>query len=193
MLYWQLSDGHRHYDLTATADRETLTVEVTGADSDGRIIAHLNGTIPRADLTVLARLLAAAADPGAQPQSMRTPPVQRGRSWSAEETVLVTRLHRDGAEVEDIAASLGRTANSIRYKLHALGLGPRPGPKQPPAYTMDDLRQEHPNSHRRWTPEEEQRLARRAAEGATVPELMAEFGRNENGITARLARLEQRP
>ncbi|MFG2037238.1 hypothetical protein [Dactylosporangium sp. NPDC048998] len=104
--------------------------------------------------------------------------------------------HRDGAGAEAIAAELGRTANSVRYKLYDLGLGPFPGPNttpaplvRTPAYTMEDLRKVHPNSHKPWEPEDDERLARRAAEGATVTELMAEFGRNEGAITSRLGRV----
>jgi hypothetical protein len=46
----------------------------------------------------------------------------------------------------------------------------------------------HPNSHKRWTADEDKRLAFRVDEGATVEQLMAEFDRNENAITARLAK-----
>jgi hypothetical protein len=58
-----------------------------------------------------------------------------------------------------------------------------------PAYRVEDLRRAHPNTHRRWTPEDEQQLRDRFAQGATIGDLVAELGRNEGGITARLIRL----
>jgi hypothetical protein len=49
-----------------------------------------------------------------------------------------------------------------------------------------DQRRRHPNAYRSWTVRDDERLSARAAEGATVPELMAEFGRNRGAITSRL-------
>lgn len=60
--------------------------------------------------------------------------------------------------------------------------------KPPPAYRLEDLRKVHPNCYRKWTREEDDRLVQRAAEGATVKELAAEFGRNTGAIHSRLAR-----
>jgi len=78
------------------------------------------------------------------------------------------------------------------------GSRPQPGAQEPPtpaepahepAYRVEDLRRTHPNIHRRWTPEDEQRLRDRFAQGATIGDLVAELGRNEGGVTARLIRL----
>jgi hypothetical protein len=60
--------------------------------------------------------------------------------------------------------------------------------KPPPAHRLKDLRKVHPNCYRKWTREEDDRLAQRAAGGATVKELAAEFGRNTSAIQSRLAR-----
>jgi transposase-like protein len=57
-----------------------------------------------------------------------------------------------------------------------------------PAYRLEDLRKIHPNAYRKWTQAEDDRLAHRAAEGATIAELAAEFGRNKGAIRSRLAR-----
>ncbi len=66
--------------------------------------------------------------------------------------------------------------------------------KPPPAYRLEDLRKIHPNCYRKWTKEEDDRLAQRVAEGAAVKELAAEFGRNAGAIQSRLARhAEARP
>ncbi|GAB3331170.1 hypothetical protein RMN56_20635 [Micromonospora halotolerans] len=196
VLSWEVSDAGRHYTLTLTRGMVGPTVEVTGADTEGQLIAQLAGHLPGDDLSLVARVfLAAVANPGV---STRVPAARRPRSWSEQETAYVASRHRDGADAEAIAVELGRTANSIRYKLHALGLAPFPGPNtsrppappRTPAYTMEDLRQVHSNSHRPWEPEDDERLARRAAEGASISELMEEFGRNHGAITSRLARVQ---
>jgi len=54
--------------------------------------------------------------------------------------------------------------------------------------TLDDRRRVHPNSHTRWTADEEARLIRRAGQGASLEQLVSEFGRNTNAITIRLER-----
>ncbi|WP_089014423.1 hypothetical protein [Micromonospora inositola] len=196
VLSWEVSDAGRHYTLALTTGVDGPTVEVTGADNEGQLIAQLAGHLPGGDLALVARVfLAAAANPGA---STRVPAARHPRSWSEQETAYVASRHRDGADAEAIAVELGRTTNSIRYKLHGLGLAQFPGPNtsrppappRTPAYTMEDLRQVHPNSHRPWEPEDDKRLARRAAEGASISELMEEFGRNHGAITSRLARVQ---
>ncbi|MFI6321476.1 hypothetical protein ACIBG8_28330 [Nonomuraea sp. NPDC050556] len=45
------------------------------------------------------------------------------------------------------------------------------------------------NANQPWTPTADARLAERAAAGATIAELMAEFGRSRGAITSRLDRL----
>lgn len=196
VLSWEVSDAGRHYTLTLTTGVDRPTVEVTGADDDGRLVAQLAGHLPGGDLALVARVfLAATANPGA---TAHIPSPRRPRSWSAEETAYLASRHHDGADPETIATELGRTGNSVRYKLYGLGLGPFPGPgggrppapPQEPAYTMEDLRKAHPNSHKPWHPEDDTRLAQRAAQGASIPELMAEFGRNHNAIVTRLGRLQ---
>ncbi|MGC5334886.1 hypothetical protein [Micromonospora sp. DT62] len=195
-LSWEVSDAGRHYTLTLTTGVDGPIVEVLGADNDGQLVAEFAGYLPGGDLSLVARVfLAAVANPGA---SARVPSPRRSRSWSEQESAYVASRHRDGVDAETIAAELGRTANSIRYKLHALGLGPFPGPNtsrppappRTPAYTMEDLRRVYPNSHKPWEPVDDERLARRAAEGASVSELMEEFGRNHGAITSRLARVQ---
>ncbi|MFI5591180.1 3'-5' exonuclease [Amycolatopsis sp. NPDC051758] len=140
-------------------------------------------------VTMLTRLQEMAANPELPP------PAEKAGAWSAEDDAELTAMDQAGRTPAQIQARTGRTEAAIRWRLYKLGLAPfpadlagehRPEPKQPPAYTVEDLRRVHPNSHKRWTPDEEQRLAQRRREGATVAELVAEFGRNLNGITARL-------
>ncbi|MDG9674860.1 hypothetical protein [Micromonospora sp. DH14] len=194
-LSWEVSDAGRHYTLTLTTGVDGPNVEVIGADNAGNLIAEFAGYLPGGDLSLVARVfLAALTNPG---PSTRPPSPRRARSWSEQETAYVASRHHEGADAETIARDLGRTGNSIRYKLHALGLAPFPGPTtsrpptppRTPAYRMEDLRAVHPNSHMPWTPEEDKRLAQRAAEGADTSELMKEHGRNQAAITSRLARL----
>lgn len=120
-----------------------------------------------------------------------------GEPWDAAEEDLLARLYQEGVEVTQIAEQLHRSELAVRFRLHKLDLVPFPAdavkpsvrpPKPPPAYRLDDLRKVHPNSHKKWTADEDARLARRAADGATIEQLVAEFGRNANGIQARLAR-----
>jgi hypothetical protein len=126
-------------------------------------------------------------------------PARTSGSWSDADRVELEDLHREGLDFAAIAVHTGRTEKAVRWHLHNLGLEPFPSdlvqaaapaiPKPPPAYTVADLRATHANSHKRWTAEEEEQLTRRHREGASIERLVAEFGRNEGGITARLQRL----
>jgi DNA-directed RNA polymerase specialized sigma24 family protein len=55
---------------------------------------------------------------------------------------------------------------------------------------LDEIRRAYPNAYLPWTPEQEEVLAARHAEGATVAELAEELGRQPGGIEARLEKLE---
>ncbi|WP_410583831.1 3'-5' exonuclease [Amycolatopsis sp. lyj-108] len=140
---------------------------------------------------MLTRLREMAVNPELPP-----PPKKRGE-WTADEQAELEMMARAGLSATEIAERTGRTETSVRWRLYKVDLGdfpsdlvtPHTTPKAEPAYTMDELRTVHRNSHKRWTDEEEQRLARRHAEGASIQQLVEEFGRNEGGVTARLARL----
>jgi hypothetical protein len=147
-------------------------------------------------LAMMDRLAEMGANPYPRPGTVRG-------GWSDADKAEVADLFDAGNAPDEIAQLTGRTVNSVTWQLYQLDRilfpadlvqqpsGPH-APKPPPAYTMADLRREHPNSHKRWTPDEESRLIARHAEGATIQELVAEFGRNENGITTRLAVLKVR-
>ena len=62
-------------------------------------------------------------------------------------------------------------------------------PGRPPVSTMEARRQTHPNAYRRWADDDDALLVERIGQGATVPELVAEFGRNRGAIVSRAARL----
>lgn len=136
--HWEITDGDHHYDLTTIPGPEGLTVEILGADRDGQVIAHLAGRLPEGDLAPAGRLLQFAAEARLQRAtasrragSDRAGPATRARrrgGWTKEEKALAVRRHHEGAEVEAIAAELGRSPTSVGYKLHYLGLAPLPFP-----------------------------------------------------------------
>ena len=60
------------------------------------------------------------------------------------------------------------------------------------AYTVADSRKEHPAAYARWSAEDDERLWSRHDAGATVPELMEEFGRGSGAVRSRLVKLALR-
>jgi transposase-like protein len=194
------SDGY-NYDLSVELmEPGRVRFELLGADHDGVRAIDLTGELPTADLAAVGELfLSAAAQIGpAVGPSEGQAPSRRGGPWTDEEKQLVAARHAAGADVASIAAELGRTERAIRFKLYDLRLGPWPDdavresprqPKPPPAYTMEELRRVNANSHKKWTAEDDARLAARFAEGADIDKLMSEFGRNHNAIVSRLGHL----
>ncbi|CAL9673388.1 hypothetical protein SUDANB174_07636 [Streptomyces sp. enrichment culture] len=109
--------------------------------------------------------------------------------------------YQAGMSPEQLAEELGRSEKSIRWKLHSLGLASFPSdlvpdprtpvePQVPKAYTVEEKRQLHPNAYKPWNLEDEQRLAERCAQGASLSELSQEFGRNEGAIASRLLKIQ---
>ncbi|MFF9011400.1 SANT/Myb-like DNA-binding domain-containing protein [Streptomyces sp. NPDC014870] len=127
--------------------------------------------------------------------------VRHGQPWTPEDLELLTAHHAAGEDPTHIARRLDRTERSVRFKLHQLGLAPfpadqvvpRPRPQPQPVaertYSVEEIRRTHPRAYRRWTPEEDTRLAERHEQGASLSDVVAEFGRNEGAITSRLATL----
>ncbi|MEU9211800.1 hypothetical protein AB0D27_28670 [Streptomyces sp. NPDC048415] len=54
---------------------------------------------------------------------------------------------------------------------------------------MEDKRKAHPNAYMPWTEQDEQDLAARCAQGASLAQLAREFGRNEGAIASRLMKI----
>ncbi|MFE7927506.1 hypothetical protein ACFU6S_02005 [Streptomyces sp. NPDC057456] len=178
--------------------------------SDGIIHGELTGELHPHDLSDIGRLITAAASTyptpeplGAQPPS--TPAVSRKAahpraSWTTEAEQHLRDAHRAGTSVQQMSVDLGRSENSIRWKLHALKLAPYPAdlvtaqptgtaPKQPKAYTVEDKRKAHPNAYMPWTDQDEKDLAARCARGVLLAQLAQEFGRNEGAIASRLMKI----
>jgi hypothetical protein len=118
------------------------------------------------------------------------------------------RVMLDGGDYCDVAADLltfdddavvlwAKEAEIGRYsrpRVTALDLsvaGSEPRSRSAAAQErLDEIRRAHPNAYLPWTQEQEELLAARHAEGATVAELAEELGRQPGGIEARLEKLE---
>ncbi|MFF5372828.1 hypothetical protein [Streptomyces sp. NPDC013187] len=135
---------------------------------------------------------ASAPDPKAKPS-------RRGARWTHEEKDRLRTAFLAGTPVQELAESLGRSEKSLRWALYHLHLIPFPADdvpapraepeKKPKAYTVADKRKTHPNAYEPWSAEDDQRLAERCAQGASLAELAQEFGRNKGGIASRLLKI----
>jgi hypothetical protein len=57
------------------------------------------------------------------------------------------------------------------------------------AYDVTDVRQRHAQAYAGWSPQDDERLRERFGQGATVDQLVVEFGRQPGGIRSRLRKL----
>ncbi|MFF3469079.1 hypothetical protein [Streptomyces sp. NPDC002619] len=141
----------------------------------------------------------AASTPVAGPVASASAPARRrGTSWTQNEKGYLRTEFLAGATVEELAEDLQRSERAVRWALYHLRLitfpaddvpTPRARPEEPKSYTVADKRKAHPNAYKRWSAEDEQRLAERCAQGASLAELAGEFGRNEGGIASRLVKI----
>ncbi|SFS33341.1 DUF3276 family protein [Sphingobacterium wenxiniae] len=60
------------------------------------------------------------------------------------------------------------------------------------SYTLDDIREQHPQAYRPWSTEDDEKLEALFCEGKTVKELANIFERKEGAITSRIKKLELR-
>ncbi|MFJ2093801.1 hypothetical protein ACIOEW_31680 [Streptomyces sp. NPDC087901] len=58
------------------------------------------------------------------------------------------------------------------------------------AYTVLEKRQAHRNAYQRWTPDEEEDLLNRCAQGVSLSALAEMFGRGEGAIASRLMKVD---
>ncbi|MFD5634800.1 hypothetical protein ACFWJM_11755 [Streptomyces sp. NPDC127077] len=207
----EFGDPHRRYCLTAQPahdGRTELTVLV--CSSDGIIHGELTGELDPRDLNDIGRLITTAAGACPTPEPLAPQPpattpasvkaTHPGAAWTAEAEQHLRDAHRAGTSLQQLASDLGRSENSIRWKLHGLKLAPYPAdlvptqptataPKQPKAYTVEEKRKAHPNAYMPWTDQEERDLAAGCAQGVLLAELAKEFGRNEGAIASRLMKI----
>ncbi|MFI6526343.1 hypothetical protein [Streptomyces uncialis] len=209
----EIGSSQRHYSLHAdllAEGRAEITVVISTAD--GVICGELAGELDTGDLSEVSRLIASAAPIASAPTvsavdtSAATSPApakatRPGQAWTSEAIAYLEEHYRAGRGPEQLADTLGRSEKSIRWKLYGLKLAPYPGdlvpdprpetePEAPKAYTVDSKRQLHPNAYKPWEPEDEKRLAERCSQGASLPELSQEFGRNEGAIASRLLKIQ---
>jgi hypothetical protein len=86
------------------------------------------------------------------------------------------------------AATLSVAGDLVGKAMSAAGRA-HGGTGQAKPRNADRLRARHRNHGARWTADDEERLTERFRAGAAVSELSDEFGRNINGIRARLVQL----
>lgn len=60
------------------------------------------------------------------------------------------------------------------------------------SYTLDDIREQHPQAYRPWSTEDDEKLEALFCEGKTVKELANIFHRKAGAITSRIKKLELR-
>ncbi|MEU9318246.1 hypothetical protein [Streptomyces sp. NPDC048295] len=204
----EIGSSHRRYSVHAdllAEGRIELTVVV--CTPDGVIRGELTGEVDTRDLAEVGRLIAAAPLTSAEqttPSVAIPAPVKatrHGQGWAPEAIAHLKEHYRSGKSPEQLAEELGRSEKSIRWKLHGLGLGPFPRDlvpdprvpveaEEPKAYSVEEKRRLHPNAYKPWDPEDEQRLAERCAQGASLSDLSQEFGRNEGAIASRLLKIQ---
>ncbi|MFI6494284.1 hypothetical protein [Streptomyces sp. NPDC050564] len=208
----ELGDTHRRYSLSADPTEDgRLELTVLICSTDGVIHGELTGEVDPRDLGDIGRIVTAAATLCPTPEPPGPPPpttpaatqvkaTRAGAPWTPEAEQYLIDAHRAGTSLQHMALELGRSENSIRWKLHGLKLAPHPAdlvpsrhtataPEPPKAYTVEDKRKAHPNAYMPWTDQDEQYLAARCAQGASLAQLAREFGRNEGAIASRLMKI----
>jgi hypothetical protein len=104
----------------------------------------------------------------------------------------------DGHVVSEISggispADLPTLTDVLTSTLAGLIAMTQPPPSPVPSGPPPDRRDRHPNQGARWTTADDERLIARHRAGARPRELMAEFGRSDGGIRARLEILGELP
>ncbi|MFI7019905.1 hypothetical protein [Streptomyces sp. NPDC050164] len=189
------TEADRRYVLTGTrCANGQLTLELTISSGQGDIQGELCGAVTDDDLAPLARLLDAAAHTLATPAPI--PPPRQSAAWHPTDSARLAARFRQERDFTILAAEFGCTRKAIYEELKRQGLIRAPGVEhtgrpanRPLSEAMQQRRMVHPNSHARWSDEEERQLARLCAEGLLTPELSKEFGRSEQAIESRLLKI----
>ncbi|MEU9095471.1 hypothetical protein [Streptomyces sp. NPDC048428] len=208
----EIGDTGRRYCLNADPAADGLMdLTVTVCSPDGVIQGELSGRIGLQDLGEIGRLVTSAGHACTTPAQAPTPQPRQapahvratrpGEPWTSEAERYLGDNYREGRTPEQLAGELGRSENSVRWRLFALALAPRPTPAQPAAprpavaeplkaYTVLEKRQAHRNAYQRWTPDEEEDLLNRCAQGVSLSALAEMFGRGEGAIASRLMKVD---
>ena len=95
-------------------------------------------------------------------------------AWDESDVDELKKMYADGQPLQAMAGQLGRTPNSLRLRLKALGLWTSPpAPKQ-------------------WTGEDDAALVEAYEAGTSFEELAERFGRSQRAIVSRLVLLRVR-
>ncbi|MGC5530419.1 hypothetical protein [Streptomyces sp. SR-10] len=194
-------DGVIRGELTGELDTRDLS-EVGRLIASAPIASAPIASAPIASAPIASAPIAPAVEttsPARSPASVEV--TRHGQAWTPEAITYLEEHYRAGKGPDRLAEELGRSEKSIRWKLYGLQLAPYPGdlvpdprpaaePEAPKAYTVEAKRQLHPNAYKPWEPEDEQRLAKRCAQGASLAALAQEFGRNEGAIASRLLKIQ---
>ena len=105
-------------------------------------------------------------------------------------TVKLTIADANGLSVGRVIGEIPTAALSVAGELlgSALTAAARAGGRTS-STKLDGKRRQYPNQGARWTPDEEELLTARFADGAEIADLRREFGRSANSIRARLVQL----
>ena len=91
--------------------------------------------------------------------------------WDDNDVDELKKMYADGQPLQEMAEQLGRTPNSLRLRLKALGLW------------------ESPPAPRQWTGEDDAALVEAYEAGTSFEELAERFGRSQRAIVSRLVLL----
>ena len=107
-------------------------------------------------------------------EKLRTKYPKFNEPWDDNDIEELKKMYADGQPVQAMAEQLGRTPNSLRLRLKALGLWEAPPvPKQ-------------------WTGEDDAALVESYEAGVSFDELAERFGRSVRAVIARLVLLRVR-
>ena len=116
-----------------------------------------------------------------------------GQPYLSDTAVAVLEMIAAGANYDRILSVQSTLTyldifDAAREALNLSASGPDI-PRSEPAYTVAEVRQEHPNAYQRWTADADDELARRFREGMDIADLAHHFHRGEGAIRSRLDRL----
>jgi hypothetical protein len=107
--------------------------------------------------------------------------------------VRITGLDGDGLPVAELAGEIPPTDLAAIAKVINSTFAGLAGLFPAPSTTDGRHKRRHPNHGVRWTPDDDAALLARHGAGASVSDLMAEFGRSRSGIISRLELLNVAP
>lgn len=102
-----------------------------------------------------------------------------------QERIIVDKEHAE-ALLESMADAVRRLM-AHRHKKKE-----KPAPDKDKAYSVEAIREKHPQAYARWTTEDDERLEQLFCEGKKNKELAVIFGRDPGAIKARIKKLELR-